>query len=194
MCCRWFGTPSDEVRATVVIASKRNSCSRNPFTGTYYISMRESIVEEDERRQVLAHEIYHRVTTRRKGLHRTPWVDEMIAYLATQRMLVTGGHQELAQQLELAHRLNEFAISVRDLHSVKRKRFLFGDQAQAYPEGFGTAVALLGIELSGLIDWRSICALVKCKTWESWIEQLPSNVRANVVELLQIPRVANLPL
>jgi len=185
-CVKWFGLPLDESWSYVLLNGTFDGCARSALLKEYTIVIRRTYVSSEPKKAAIAHEIYHRVTMLRKGLHRAVWIDEMLAFLAVQHILSAQGLLEYAD-FRLKHQCESQSIlGLKNVQNVRRKRILLGLRGVTYPLGFGTAVACLGIELDNLLGWPTLCHLVQCQTWEEWFTILALEIQPQVKILLGI--------
>jgi len=123
----------------------------------------------------------------RKGLRTLPWVDELVAFLVSDRLLRIRDMEYYATQ-RLERRL---AMTPRmAIHEVQTTRatrqFRAGTFSTTYPTGFYPGIWHLGVQLARLVDWQSICNLVHIKEWESWLQSLPPTAQTEVRNLLGV--------
>lgn len=181
-----FGMPKDASWSYEIITAPSASVGRDPFRRMYIVAVRISEQNRERRLASAAHEMYHRVTLLRKGLHRQHlWVDEMLAFLATDKFLRDYGLRaycdaELKRRYAMPHRLK-----IETLKGLRRRSNLFGLVRSQYPPDFASTIAVLGKTLEQLVGWENICQLVHCRTWQDWIASLPQQVQPPVREIIQ---------
>ena len=88
----WFGPPSDEDTPFEIVIYHRSIQSYDFLRRRYTLFIRN----QDEIEPMLAsiaHEMYHRVTSRhkREGLHRAVWINEILACSASRRLMEASG-------------------------------------------------------------------------------------------------------
>jgi len=84
-CVEWFGAPPDLARPYKFETELLSCCTYHFLEKTYIIAFALADrfeVSKDRHWWVLAHEMYHRCTMRRRGMRRYVWVDEMLACAA----------------------------------------------------------------------------------------------------------------
>ena len=184
-CEEWFGTPEDAHWRYELFRGPRSSATRNPLTQSYLLLIREPWYDPEETYGSIAHEMYHRFTTRWKTLRRILWVDEMVAFLTTQHILIEEGsgvyaHQKLRACLKYPRRMD-----IQALERTRRRRPLWPFGRLPYPRDFGPSVAVLGHSLEEIVGWEQICRLVRCRTWNEWYRGLPPEILRQVRRLLE---------
>jgi hypothetical protein len=171
----WFGAPDDAEWDYEIIRASVALCSRDPIRHLYVISIRRDDAELADQYASIAHEMYHRVTERRKGLNRKSWVDEILAYLTSQRFLHEQGMADYADTKAKSLCKQRSQLTLEQFKSVRRKPNLLGILGPYYPPGFAVTAAKLGGELEAVVDWEYLCKLIEYRTFEEWINHLPSH-------------------
>lgn len=182
----WFGLPTDSSWRHTIVRGPFSAMSSDPRSQQYLIFIRSSYRSSEQLCSAVGHEMYHRVTLCHNGLRRFVWVDEMMAFLVSQHLLMKKGFNDYAQ-LRLRVRFeSDVIMGIKDLRSARRRRVWLGIKGIAYPEGFGAGVAALGTKVENLVGWEQMCRLVHCKTWEEWLAPLAPGVRQEVSDLLDL--------
>lgn len=181
-----FGTPKDASWKYEIITAPVATMGRDPFRRMYVLTVRVHDDPPERRLASAAHEMYHRVTSHGKGLHRQHlWVDEVLAFLATDRFLREYGLKEYCgTELKLRYAVSH-RLDMRTLKGLRRRPNLFGLIPSQYPLHFGSTIAVLGKTLEELVGWESMCALVRCRTWQEWLAELPPKVQSRVRDIIQ---------
>lgn len=185
-CVKWFGEPDDEKWQCTLNYGYSNGCARNWLLREYVIVIRNTYKYAEQKKAIIAHEIYHRATMRRKGLRQSVWVDEMVAFLVSQQILRAENLSNYADLRIQRHLEKQVKINISHLHKVRRRRIIIGYPCANYPTDFGASVACLGTELEYLVGWSNICRLVNCTSWDDWLDGLPLESRSIVLALLKI--------
>ena len=181
----WFGHPCDPTWPVVIVYGGCEMCGRNRILREYSIVLRGAYPNEAMRLAALAHELYHRATMIRRGLRSQLWIDEMLAFLTSQRILELEGAGAYAEQRfqHLHQRYQPLDLHV--VQSVRTKRRWFGPIE--YPIGFSASVARLGVDLQRIVGWRAACSLVAHSDFADWLASLPADRRAPAATTLGIP-------
>jgi len=184
---RFFGQPEDAHWKYEIITAHKASNGRDPFRHMYIITVREQDPPQ-QRLASLAHEMYHRVTSRRKGrngLHRHLWVDEMLASLTTHKFLCDHGQREYAQEIRKRCYAQPVRLDINTLKRLKRRPDFLGLLRSQYPPKFAGSIAVLGMTIEALVGWETMCSLVHCGSWHEWLDTLPDKTRKHVRELIE---------
>ncbi len=96
-CVTWFGTPDDELLPYEILRAPMNGCSRHRLVKLYSIYINKNYKFQEQILATLGHEVYHRVTMQKNSLRRIVWVDEMVAFLISDRILMISGLAEYAE-------------------------------------------------------------------------------------------------
>ncbi len=185
-CIDWFGVPLDDNWRYVLVDGSFDGCAHNRILREYTIVIRSDYAYPEQKKAAIAHEMYHRMTLLKEGLRESAWIDEMLAFLVSQRILSNQGMLEYAN-LRLQRQLNsKYRLDLSSLQKAQRKRILFGLGGITYPQGFASAVACLGTELEAKLGWSTINYLVQCRTWEEWFAKLPPESKSDASALLGI--------
>jgi hypothetical protein len=185
-CCAWFGRPADADFRLCFVGAPFSGTSRSAKRRSYAIWISRQATSKEARLADLFHEMYHRVTMCCTGLRQELWVDETLAFLASQRLLQEAGLGQYAK-LRLAFYFNPAkALAVPALKKARARKVLFGLYGVHYPEGFNEGVAVLGFRLDQLLEWEAICRLAVDKTWSEWLGQIRPELHGKLGELLMI--------
>lgn len=185
-CVDWFGVPNDEKRKFVLVWGHFDGCCRNRLVREYTIVIRREYQHPEQIMAATAHEMYHRVTMWRRGLTQCVWTDEMLAFLASQKLLVLHGMTDYARLRYETLREHHKMLSMDSLRKCVRKRVTFGRRGVVYPEGFGESVARVGVELEALVGWDAICRIVKHTAWNDWLVEIDAITIPAVAKLLSL--------
>jgi hypothetical protein len=183
----WFGVPDDADWNYEIIRGPLACLGRDPTRHLYIIAIRKNDTLLEDQFASIAHEMYHRVTMQRKGLNRSLWVDEMLAFLTSRRFLREQGMADYADaEMKSLCKLQMVHLSLEECKSVKRKPNLFGMLGPAYPPGFTQTTAILGGILEVLVGWEHMCKMIQCHSLEEWIDLLPDNKQRSVKATLNL--------
>jgi hypothetical protein len=183
----WFGEPADMDWTYTIELYRYSALERDPFRHTYTIFLRKDYKSKEQFFADVAHEIYHRVTNWRSGLRRLMWVDEMIAFLATQHVLRGTGLSDYADVIKDHHynRGNdEIPLNIRQLRRYNHRRPFPGILGSNYPKTFGNSVALIGLSLEEAVGWEAICRLTFAINWNEWYSWLSPDAASQARQLL----------
>ncbi len=92
-----FGPPKDTEKKFEILMAPIACMAYDPIQRLYILTFREHDQNMPQAFASVAHEMYHRVTSRRKGLNKHLWVDEMLASLATYKFLCENEFTEFAE-------------------------------------------------------------------------------------------------
>lgn len=185
MLVSWFGDPADLNVPCDIVLGPTSGAGRDWWTRRYVIMIANDASSDAERLSVLAHEMYHRVTSKRRGLNRLLWVDEMLAILCEQRILTQNTYTAYARLVFEAYNTQQ-RMSTDDLADVRVRMGFLGWSNQPYPDGFIAAVLHLGNKLERVVGWDRLCNLVAVRSWEEWLAALPQDIRMEAKRLLPI--------
>jgi hypothetical protein len=186
-CVGWFGPPPDEHWRYEIVRAPQRACAVKSWLHRRYVLYIPSEYKKIEQQcATVGHEMYHRVTMRRRGLRELAWVDELVAFLAAERLLGEQGMEGYALQRMKRRLAATPRLPVTELHKVTmRRRFRAGALSTVYPPGFYEGIWDVGSRLAGLVDWNCICNLVTCAGWHEWLRSVPPNVRPEVCHLMR---------
>ncbi len=191
-CVAWFGTPANADWEITFWVSNVVAYGTVPFWRQHIIALPRDCTHWEQVCSSLAHEMYHRVTSRKRSLIQSLWVDEMLAQLTELHFLKEQGFEQYANFLHETSVNSLDALPpanrrVADLRRVKRSRFRQLFFGRAYPAGFIDRVMVLGIVLEKLVGWEAMCHLANCRTWRQWFGSLPISTENGARILLEMP-------
>jgi hypothetical protein len=190
LCIKWFGLPVDADRQYRIIGGPLGGTSRDLLSGHYMITIPPDCPALEQRVAVLSHEMYHRVTMRRRGLRCQRWIDEMMAEMTALMILREEGFADYADHwLRLMHESPSLLDARALRHAVKRKSILLGSFGFVYPAEYGPSVIVLGTKLERLVGWDRMCRIVHCRNWDEWLVPFPANLCWEICRLLDIPKL-----
>lgn len=187
-CGIWFVPPLDPERQYEIMAWHYSACHYSWFLGDYTItiSRRNSTVQEVCRS--VGHEMFHRMTMRRPGLHQEMWVSEMLAFLASQWFLNEQGYGSYADYLHSYYIAQTEPVDISYLKRARRTRnpirILTG---QLYTPGIATQIPRLALALWELVNWKNVAQMVGASRLETWVQYLPETLHASVCRILELP-------
>lgn len=184
-CQEWFGVPADDEWPLVVIEGLFDGLCKHQSRRCYEILMSKTRRDRMSRLSTVAHEAYHRVTNTMYGLHRHLWVDELLASLASDRIMRESGFAEFADAQLRMFSGSGRPIDYVQLYRTKRKKG-FASLIRQYPRGFREDVLTLGVRTEALVGWELLRRLVLSSTWEQWLRELPADLRSSVERLLEL--------
>lgn len=186
-CVEWFGIPDDHRIGFSIVGGPYTALARDLISRQYVIVISNELRHAEPRFASIAHEMYHRVTMHRRGLREALWVDEMLAFLTTQRILCGMGFAEYADERLRRQREEASTMSVEQLRRARPlfRRYLWLS-AVAYPAGFTAGSGVLGARLLEVVGWEHTARMIACHTWEQWLALLPESQVPKAVTLLEI--------
>jgi hypothetical protein len=182
----WFGIPIDARLPTVLVTGEFDACYRNRLLCEYTIVVRSDYESPEQRCAAIAHELYHRVTCRLGGLRRLQWLDEMLAFLASDHALRFNGMSEYADLRRDCYVNSTPRLTLAQAKRARSKRLALGFGGFRYPDGFGAAVALLGISLLEATTWSDIRSITRHRSWTDWLVSMPTEVRKRASQILEL--------
>lgn len=189
-CTALYGMPADPKSPYDLTRGVGAHSSCCYALGRYTVCLSPEIKTLERQCAAIAHEMYHRVTMRRNGLHRQPWLDEMLAFLTSVWFLREHGFSSYADAY-LAYAINPIGeIDISGLRAFRRPPWYrrlkdLGDTG--YPEGFGTGVCRLAVALGHTIDANDLCRIARATTLAGWIASLPEEKQYSVCRVLEVP-------
>jgi hypothetical protein len=193
MCATWYGPPQDAHKPYTLLYGPCTALTLDPLKQVYRVVVSEGNQTDEQKCAAIAHEIYHRVTFLCAGLRRTLWVDEMMAFLTSQHVLIEIGFGDYAMTRRKAYTSRPLILAVDALGRAKRRRILFGIGGISYPEGFAAGVATVGCQLEDIVGWDHMRQVLACRDWQEWLLSLPPRKRAQAGRLLQIHEYIQMP-
>jgi len=186
LCTEWFGVPPDHVRGYKLIYDVRNRCILPPFVKASYLIALKKGYAEPQYASIIAHEMYHRVTMPRPGIHRIRWVDEMIAYGVERHAVPELGYADYAEYMHKSFLERPDNLNVHIIKEFYMKGAPSGMDIEACKLQLDISGIALGVQLEALVGWKEICKIVGCLTWEDWLTNLVPEIREKVVALLDL--------
>lgn len=181
LCEGWFGPVPDDASPIRVVLSDRVGLSRTWFSNEYLLYVDSECPPDEELVAILGHELYHRFSKSKRGLHRIAWVDETIACATELQVLTAFGF------IEQVNRAIEF--SLRDCQRMSPVEFRRWNQYafglfRGYRPGYHSAAVVLSKGLMDFLPWSTMCALTDHRGWNSWFRLIPLQTRDIVYQLL----------
>src|SRR5579871_6829573 len=177
----WFGPQQGPQWPYEIVFGPSNMCLRNCILRRYEIVIMKSYETNKQKFASIAHEMYHCVTKNRSSLIRFLWVDEMMAFVTSQRILRQRGYHDYADlRLKVAIESPD-CMDILALKKAKARKTMF---QIIYPDGFAAGVNTLGAELEKLVGWEAMTRLIQCISWKEWLYALSADVRPPVCQLL----------
>jgi len=187
-CVTWFGQPLDPRNSYLVqqAVDGGSYCSRR--LGTYCLVISTEATAPEQICLHVAHEMYHRVTTRQKGLASDMWVQEMMASLSSHWFLRRRGFSEYAEAVKEDLLGRPGGADVAMLRTSRRRAFwdLIFRGGDPYSPEFVTSVGRVAYALNRLLDADDLRRIIKATTLEEWIASLPSERQYAVCRVLDI--------
>lgn len=177
---RLFGPPKDASWKFEVVTAPNASMARDPIRRIYILTVREYDAQPEHRLASVAHEVYHRVTSRRKGLHKYLWVDEMLAFLSTHHFLRDYGMNEYTEGYLQECYSQHKRLDIYTIKKVKRRPLFLSLFKSHYPPKYSSSIAVLATTIETVVGWESMCKLVQCQTWNDWFEVIPERSREHI--------------
>jgi hypothetical protein len=186
----WFGEPRDPDSAFEIIIDQRSVRSYDFLRRRYALFIRER-AELEPMLGSVAHEMYHRVTCRRKraGLHRLVWVDEVLACSASRKVLQRAGYHSYVEALVRDAKEAPKRLSIQELSKVRYWPAFA--MLRPYPTYFAETVTVVGESLEEAIGWPNMCALISHRRWSDWLAGL-SPIERKRIEIMfgDFPKLA----
>ncbi len=187
-CVKQFGDPPDPgVSSEISRDIARSVCMYAPILGGYVIQINITHHTIEQLCSSLGHEMYHRVTMRRAGAHREPWLNETLAYVASQGFLRDQGFVRYADYRDIRRRSDTEWFTLSRLRNTRKslnplKRII----GRMYPPEFGCEVERFAIALEASIGARALANLVGAISFESWVQQLSPELMERVEALIRL--------
>lgn len=192
-CVRWYGPPTDFDNKYDIFFAPYSACVYSGLMRRYLIQIQSSDVPVEIMRSV-GHEIYHRVTSKRVGLHKQVWASEMLAFLSEQWFLEERSLGRQAQSLEETLFAFEDRVPIIQVRQAVRKTGLISKlRRDFYPPNFSQHIARLACALCAIVGRDGMTRMVGAHDLTSWIDALPISRRAPVRRILQEPDLSLLP-
>ena len=183
---QWFGLPPDPQKRYLLGFGKYSVCAYSPLIRSYIIQI-APIQSLPQLHATIAHEMYHRVTMRRLGVHKTLWLNEMLATLSSLWFLQRQHYLWFAEHWRDTSFANSVPISISELKRVRRRSGLFTSlRGNHYPLGFGSAILRVAIAMEAIVGKDGITRIVEQSSLQDWLGSLPNNLCIAVKWLLDI--------
>ncbi len=188
-CIGLYGPPADSKQAYVLTRGVSSDSGCSYILGKYTITLSPELETLDQLCMVIGHEMYHRITMRRKGLRRQIWIDEMLAFLTSLWFLQQQGFSSYAEYCIGACQESADSIDLNALRTFRRPPWhkRLRDLSQAYPENFYTDIARVAVALKRIVDGNDLCRILKATTVDEWIASLPPAKQYAVCRVLEMP-------
>jgi hypothetical protein len=192
-CVRWFGPPTDPETKYDIFFGPHSLCVFSGWIRRYLIQIYPSSSIAEVTRSI-GHEMCHRVTTKRKGLHKEVWVSEMLAFLAEQWFLHDCSLGEHADSLVQTLFDYEDRVPISQLKSTKRNTGIIARlHGNFYPPDFRQHTARLGTALAQIVGRELMAQMVEARDLQDWIAKLPPYHGAIVSRVLGEPDLRAFP-
>lgn len=188
-CVQWFGPPPDPKRRYELCNGIASGGSCSYGFGFYRIYLSSESCSPEQLCAIVGHEMYHRVTMRRRTLRREVWVDEMLASIASLWFLESQGYRDYAAFLRDEAAYEPEPVDLAGLRSFRRTSRLFAmwRGVEPYQKDFYPGTLRVGLALVSLVGSTALCRLSQAKSWDEWLDSLPNHQRALVVRFLRLP-------
>lgn len=187
-CVAWYGPPLDAQKPYYVAQAVKGNSFCMPMFGKYYLAISKEAVTPEQLCSDIAHEMYHRVTTGRKGLAGEMWVQEVMASLTSHWFLRRQGFQEYAEAAKKHYlgTLGQADISAMRACRRRNPRGWILRGGSIYPNGFSDSAVRTGYALICLLDGDDLYRIIKAATLEEWIASLPQEKQYGVSRVLEV--------
>jgi hypothetical protein len=180
-----FGPPKDPTWKFEIVTAPYAGMARDPFRRMYILTVREYDARPEQRLASVVHEVYHRITSRRIGLHKYLWVDEMLAFLSVHHFLCEHGLQNYAEDyLKLCY-VQPKRLDIDTIKNLRRRPSFLGLLRSQYPPHFTSSIAVLATTMETIVGWTNMCNLVHCRSWREWLAAIPEKRRESVREIVK---------
>ena len=186
-CVEHFGEPCDpHLPYQIHRDFSRSLCSHTPLLRCYMIEIDKKRHDQEQLCTLLGHEMYHRVTMRRSGVHRQPWLNEMLAYLTQQEFLRLNDYDDYAQYVEDVRLQETSSYSIYALRETKKRlNILARISGNIYTLEFAKQVQRFAFDLQGIVTLREAARLVGASSFESWMAQLSEEQQERIAGLMR---------
>lgn len=181
MCISDFGPPRDNGWRTTLWAGLRPECVREPSERAYDIYLGDGGDALQWRLQI-GHEMFHRVCSQGRVFH---WSHEMLACLASVRLLRRSGFETYATQTETEYARQATLLEVKQMQDTDVT-------LPPYPAGLYGRAFETGRALQSVVGWPALCRLARCLNRTDvpdvsrWCATLSSRERIAVLAVLGI--------
>jgi hypothetical protein len=180
-----FGKPPDAARPTRLLHGLRPECVLEPSENCYDLYLFRDADTLQARLQI-GHEMFHRIGSRGRIFD---WTHEMLACVASVRLLDRRGFAEYAAVMRAAYR--------RDAESVSLSALLDADltrpgEVAALGAGLYGRAFVTGVALTDTVGWPALCRLARptgrrgLPDLAAWAASLPENSRPSTRDILGI--------
>lgn len=185
----YFGDPKDAAIGHVVYRAKTSHCR---YTSQHYvIALANDIVAYEDYCTVISHEMYHRLTLRKRGLHRDAWIDEMLAFLASKWSLEAAGLHKHSQSIVYLYLTIEGEIGIHEAKQIPRRKLLRMVHTNAKNVGLFYKFAVqMALELESILTREQISLMVNELTFMGWFRHLSNDQVIAVKKLFGIGEAA----
>jgi len=187
-CVKLVGVPADAQLPYKICRSATWPYCAKGFRG-YEIRL-SSTSSTTRLKLVVAHEMYHRVTSvrTRQGVHRLYWVREMMAETAALRVIRRELSRHESYEYEARHFYNRSALPLSELKRCWPRPFAsrYGLWKHPYPKGFYSGVARVGQALIVSVGMKRLCSLANARSLAAWVGSLPPYLRYSAADLLEL--------
>jgi hypothetical protein len=181
-CREWLGDPIDSHCPYMLIRGHSSACAYSFFDKAYMILISVRRMSLEERSGTIAHEMFHRFTQRRPGIHKQLWISEMLAALFSQWFLEHEGMDEYAAVVLETAVSQEGPVGVERLRRHRRPLIRF--VPNPYPPGYASDILCLGSAMEAAVGRKILCRLVGAPSLEGWLAALPETAQALVNVIL----------
>ncbi|HZP81376.1 MAG TPA: hypothetical protein VFB21_07045 [Chthonomonadaceae bacterium] len=197
-CVDWFGPPDDPQRPYQLICSRMMGLQGNHCVYNWLLHCYGLFIAHDERFEEICssigHEMSHRVTMCRPGLHKQPWINETLAHLVSAWFLHEQGYADYVRTLEAFYVKQPGQVDITQFKTTQKRRgILVGLRNEQYPPEFAQWTWRLAMALSILLPSQYLCRLVGAASLNAWVEALPSEYHPPVCHLLELPDAPAFP-
>lgn len=178
----YFGEPSDKHIPYKLIRGGTSSCTLN--SGAYYIILASDCKSSNQYHVVISHEMYHRITNSRRGLHQKALIDEMLGFLSSKWFLESHDREDYVQFLTNWYLEPQGEINISRAFRVKRGRlFSMIVWNRNYRRLFYKYAVHIAISIEHFLSREEICRMVHESSFDQWLSTLDASV-VNEVRLL----------
>lgn len=185
-CIDWFGPPDDSEWPISIMEGPYTACQRNYLLRRYILTLNHEWYQSRHRFAAIGHEMFHRVTYRRKGLLSQLWASEMIAECASQQLLCERGRSSDAGALAKYYRSQPQMKDRGGFYNARPRRTHFGFGGWTYSENFHATAFCLGSGLESIVTWESLRHLPEYASVQDWIASLSKIQQQLVWRIMQL--------
>ena len=186
LCVRLFGPPIDPQRPYKVCRGERSYHSLG--LGNHIIVITKEAKSKEQLCEIVAHEMYHRVTEGRKGLAGEFWVKELMATVTSQWFLLHQGFKGYAEWIKKDVLATEGKSDVNLLQNSSdgsRRYVLSG--TPVYSPAFINNLWRTGYALERAVKISGLASIVGANTLEEWVAALPREDQYAACRVLRLP-------